>query len=391
MSAEGAFLDNPGRFELNHGGSSKSSDLRQPRRNSEDKRSASTHQLSLLSTLANQQEASGGAIDDTMAAATAEVAKIFNFERVSRSSATNETQQQGSASHAPLSPQLPRTGRAPFLVARPSRQFIPQKTSKEYAPVQEEESRTVAKPEKPRKETLSHSTHPEAQGAQPDAAYGGGQPSSSFQEVPFHAVPSRLFSSTPDACGFPLQNSSSNQAAYRIGIPSEHSEDPYEDNRTVDSDHELHDQEGDFGDYYMNEEPAAYFRSSKEREFERAPGPNEEDTKLTDPVPSQDPPPAVSPTSGFSAGFTAQFADYVRTHQQEAQDAEERWKNATIEEWKAGKYGEWKFLVIYMDADGGSRDDRAHEEDRGPCEPSFQTLVHHVPIRFPPLYRPRIT
>jgi DNA polymerase IIIc chi subunit len=93
----------------------------------------------------------------------------------------------------------------------------------------------------------------------------------------------------------------------------------------------------------MSEEPAAYFRSSEEREFEQAPGPelytdpNEEDTKPTDPVPS---PAAVSPISGLSAGFTAQFADYVRAHQQEAQDAEERWKNATIEEWKAGKYGE---------------------------------------------------
>jgi hypothetical protein len=40
-----------------------------------------------------------------------------------------------------------------------------------------------------------------------------------------------------------------------------------------------------------------------------------------------------------SSGMLSAYEAYLRSHQQEKHDADERWQNATLEEWKSGRLG----------------------------------------------------
>lgn len=357
MSAEEGYFSNPGLQELSHRGDgvSNSRAVRQPpsRRHSEEKPSAPAHQVSYLSMLTNQRQISGGNEEDGITAATAEAMKNFSFEKAARNSEMNEIRQRGSTSHASLHPELARNGVAPFAT-RHSQQFIPQKTLNVYDLVQGEESRAVTKPDKLRHEATFHRPRHEAQrdafarGIRPVPHNGAGQPSSSLQKVAFHVTPHPLSSNTTDARPFLIPTGLSDQAAHRTGTPNEHSEDLYDEGEQAENgDIGAQGQEGDLGDDFMND-PAGCFRSSEfgeEQDLEQAPGREQyteqshDHAQPTDPISSRDSSAAPSPISRFSAGFTTQFEDYARTHQQDAQDAEERWRNATIEEWKAGKFG----------------------------------------------------
>lgn len=97
-------------------------------------------------------------------------------------------------------------------------------------------------------------------------------------------------------------------------------------------------------DYWTNEEEArSYYDGSAEGNTAEAGNAgmyaeqSQRDRLPENPGLSQDAIAGQVPLAGFPTGIMAHFEDYMRTHQQEAHDAEFRWKNATFEEWKAGK------------------------------------------------------
>lgn len=322
-------------------------------RNDSEETTASTSnsRLSLLARLSSMQT-SVGDNDDRMAAMTAEAARNFSFAPASHLPGMNGNRHRVSASRMQTNTDSLKNRPVPFLATRRSRQFVPQRPSNDSNLIQEKVTPAAVNGHQ-ETSTSPHGTHQKSishLGPQSDSVFGDAQTSGFILDVPSHIARRASTPTLPVVHRLAQQKTLSNRIAHE-----NHLEDSYRARgQGVSGDYEEQGEEGyESGPYHMNGEPVGYshspefiveqdFRqdSSQEVYHEHDQGDNVQTEWFASPQDFEPAPLPAFPIAGFSVAFMKQFEEYVRTHQQEARDAEQKWKNATIEEWKAGKYGE---------------------------------------------------
>lgn len=331
MDVEDA-LGTPGRLQLNFPGANTSrndgdANGKKLRRQSNEGRSTFHPKLStILSTTSGQGQPSG--YDECIS----EVARNFTFQAAP---ANYQDQQRASSSRDPLSVDTSRNGLSSFaqpgtLRARRSQQFLPPSASNAHA-MQKSDSRAAFTPAVTQQMDAPTNTIT-SRGGQSRPAQGNTtrmelQPRNLAQQSPF----------TPLASVQVLETAHTRQVfqAEHFSEPEvEYTEESYQNGAPVESgEHDRDDRQ-----YYTNEDPS-HFGDAEQQNFDAETYPEKFKEDIGEPVQSQDAATDHPLVPVLPAGFVEHFDEYLMTHQQEAYDAEQKWKNATLEEWKAGKFG----------------------------------------------------